>query len=132
MRLDLPTFERPRKEISGIPSRGQSCSAKALLRNSVVIIFIGPGRGVEFIKGHSESLPRKAKAAACGHVAAFEIEVRCELLSRGCGGTLFPHGCKALHALTHRFKLRLDVRNSLDQAFEVFQEVRIAEHRSQF
>jgi hypothetical protein len=40
IRLDLPTFERPRKAISGFESRGQSASAKALLRNSAVTTFI--------------------------------------------------------------------------------------------
>src|SRR6185295_9831099 len=36
MRLDLPTFERPRKAISGFESRGQSSSLNALLRNSAL------------------------------------------------------------------------------------------------
>src|ERR1700752_1592026 len=40
IRLDLPTFERPRKPISGLESRGQSASWKALLRNSALVTFI--------------------------------------------------------------------------------------------
>src|SRR6185503_13659062 len=36
MRLDLPTFERPRKAISNLESRGQSSSLNALLRNSAL------------------------------------------------------------------------------------------------
>src|SRR5690348_16666131 len=36
IRLDLPTFERPRKAISGLESRGQSASLKALFRNSAL------------------------------------------------------------------------------------------------
>jgi hypothetical protein len=40
MRLDLPTFERPRNAISGFESRGQSSSLNALLRNSALTIFI--------------------------------------------------------------------------------------------
>src|ERR1044072_4796531 len=36
IKLDLPTFERPRKAISGLGSRGQSASLKALFRNSAL------------------------------------------------------------------------------------------------
>ena len=37
---DFPTFERPKKAISGNPSVVQCSSAKALLINSVEVIFI--------------------------------------------------------------------------------------------
>ena len=40
IRLDLPTFERPRKAISGNGSGGQSDSWNALFKNSVVVAFI--------------------------------------------------------------------------------------------
>ena len=40
IKLDLPTLERPKKAISGLESRGQSSSLKALLRNSVLTTFI--------------------------------------------------------------------------------------------
>src|SRR6185503_6180722 len=40
IKLDLPTFERPKKAISGFASRGQSASLKALLRNSAVTTFM--------------------------------------------------------------------------------------------
>ncbi len=40
IKLDLPTFERPRKAISGFASRGQSGSVKALLRNSADVTFM--------------------------------------------------------------------------------------------
>src|SRR5688572_19748093 len=40
IRLDLPTLERPRKAISGLGSRGQSASWKALFRNSALVTFI--------------------------------------------------------------------------------------------
>src|ERR1041384_7603869 len=40
IRLDLPTFERPKNAISGLASRGQSASVNALLRNSAVTTFI--------------------------------------------------------------------------------------------
>ena len=43
IRLDLPTFDRPRKAISGSGSRGQSASAKALLMNSALVVFITTG-----------------------------------------------------------------------------------------
>jgi hypothetical protein len=39
IKLDLPTLERPRKAISGLESRGQSASLKALLRNSALIFI---------------------------------------------------------------------------------------------
>jgi len=39
-RLDLPTFERPRNEISGKPSVVQCDSLNALLINSADVIFI--------------------------------------------------------------------------------------------
>lgn len=40
IRLDFPTFERPRNEISGKPSVVQWLSLKALLINSAETIFI--------------------------------------------------------------------------------------------
>src|SRR4028118_1315280 len=41
IKLDFPTFDRPRNATSGNPGRGQSCSLKELLTNSVLVIFIG-------------------------------------------------------------------------------------------
>ncbi len=38
--LDLPTFERPMKATSGLPSRGQCVSSNALLTNLVLVTFI--------------------------------------------------------------------------------------------
>lgn len=40
MRLDFPTFERPRKAISGKPSVVQCDLLKALLTNSADVIFM--------------------------------------------------------------------------------------------
>src|SRR2546428_11954629 len=40
MKLDFPTFERPRKAISGLPSRGQSVGLNALLTNVALVIRI--------------------------------------------------------------------------------------------
>src|SRR5258705_8692301 len=40
IRLDLPTFDRPRNAISGLASNGQSSSLKALLTNSALVTFI--------------------------------------------------------------------------------------------
>ena len=40
IRLDLPTFDRPRKEISRTESTGQWASSNALLINSVLVIFM--------------------------------------------------------------------------------------------
>src|SRR5207249_6721849 len=40
IRLDLPTFDRPRKAISGLFSRGQSASLKPLFTNSALLILI--------------------------------------------------------------------------------------------
>jgi hypothetical protein len=40
MKLDFPTFERPRKATSGRLSRGQSVSLNALLTNFALVIRI--------------------------------------------------------------------------------------------
>src|SRR2546425_11092066 len=40
IKLDFPTFERPRKAISGLQSPGQSVSSNALLMNSALVTFI--------------------------------------------------------------------------------------------
>src|SRR5215510_5634787 len=44
IKLDLPTLERPKNAISGLASRGQSASLKALLRNSALRTFIRSSR----------------------------------------------------------------------------------------
>src|ERR1041384_7528653 len=41
---DFPTFERPRKAISGRRSAGQSCFLKALFTNSAEVIFTAEPR----------------------------------------------------------------------------------------
>ena len=40
IRLDLPTFDLPKKAISGFESEGQSLSLKALLRKSALVTLI--------------------------------------------------------------------------------------------
>ncbi|HYP53009.1 MAG TPA: hypothetical protein VEQ42_05685 [Pyrinomonadaceae bacterium] len=40
IKLDFPTFDRPRNATSGSPPAGQWVSSNALLTNSVLVIFM--------------------------------------------------------------------------------------------
>lgn len=57
-RLDFPTFERPRNEISGKPSVVQCVRLNALLMNSADVIFI-------FSIVNAESPINKARVENC-------------------------------------------------------------------
>jgi hypothetical protein len=46
IRLDLPTFDRPRKEISRMESTGPWASSNALLMNSVLVILMNNMHGL--------------------------------------------------------------------------------------
>ena len=53
-RLDFPTFERPKKEISGEPPSTQWAASNALFINSDEVIFIAlPEKQLFFKKNHS-------------------------------------------------------------------------------
>src|SRR5260221_10156461 len=60
-RLDLPTFERPMKAISGAPSRGKSPGREALIRISHVVTIIDDGPLGVTRPGHRPGVLRRAR-----------------------------------------------------------------------
>src|SRR5438105_4831453 len=109
MRLDLPTLERPRKEISGSSSCGQSASLNALLRNSALVIFIF----------------QRAPPSACNQLIGSG-------LSRSRRARLLLARCRELfETLTHAGHARLDVRHAFDDRFQALGKFRVIEHRAE-
>src|SRR5581483_2844092 len=104
IKLDLPTFERPRKAISLRLSCGQSAGLKALLMNSALVIFI------------------ESTSASFESIAI--VELRCG----SSFGLLSAHRRESRHPLAHDWQARFDVRNPLDHGLQVLAEVRIVEH----
>src|SRR6185503_7861228 len=106
MRLDLPTFERPRKAISGFESRGQSSSLNALLRNSAVTTFI------DKLATDLTDDPWPFQLVACGGSL--------------CGGALLVKLDDLLYALTNGHESRFVVRDPLHNFLEVREIIGVA------
>src|SRR2546423_12501225 len=111
MRLDLPTFDLPRKAISGTLSRGQSASLRALLRKSALVIFI-----------QNERLPFSLV------IVPLHLRLGSGGNSRGSTRLLLTHRRKLLETFFHAGHARFNVWHALDNSFQTLQEIRIVEH----
>src|SRR6185369_3418386 len=113
-RLDLPTFERPRKAISGLGSRGQSTGLKALFRNSALAMRMLDRE----VRGTG---PRRPPTSV-RKLSAGGLRLR----------ALGHHGLNHLDALPDFGQRFFAVRGPADELFEVTEHVRSIPCLAQF